>query len=89
MTHGSDAVTATNNQGLWAIDSAGTLQLLLRTGQTVAVNGSSHMVKSFVALTPPNGSAGGAAAGFDDDQHATALATFIDGAEMLLDIAIP
>jgi hypothetical protein len=86
---GADAVTRQNNQGLWGVDSVGALQLLLRTGQAVMVNGSARTVKRFVALAPAFGTHGGAATGFDDDGHVTALATFADGSQALLDIAIP
>jgi hypothetical protein len=86
---GADAVTRQNNQGLWGVDSAGALQLLLRTGQAVMVNGSARTVKSFLALAPAFGTHGGAATGFDDDGHVTALATFTDRSQALLDIAIP
>jgi hypothetical protein len=86
---GADAVTRQNNQGLWGVDSVGALQLLLRTGQAVMVNGSARTVKRFVALAPAFGTHGGAATGFDDDGHVMALATFADGSQALLDIALP
>ncbi|MHA3773562.1 DUF7453 family protein [Verrucomicrobiota bacterium sgz303538] len=84
----SEGVTAKNNRALWSMDSAGALQLLLRTGQTLNVNGSTRTVKSFAALTAAAGSLG-AANGFDDDQQVTALVTFTDNTQALIDIAVP
>ncbi|MHA3775381.1 DUF7453 family protein [Verrucomicrobiota bacterium sgz303538] len=84
----SEGVTAKNNRALWGMDSAGALQLLLRTGQTLNVNGSTRTVKSFAALTAAAGSLG-AANGFDDDQQVTALVTFTDNTQALIDIAVP
>jgi hypothetical protein len=86
---GIDAVTRQSNQGLWGMDSDGVLQLLLRTGQTLMVEGSARTVKSFVALSPAFGTQAGAAAGFDDDGHVTAVATFTDGTQGMVEISIP
>jgi hypothetical protein len=82
------AVTKANNRALWGVDTGGTLQLLLRTGQTLTVNGGPLTVKSFVALTPSAGSLG-AASGFDDDQHVSTLVTFTNGTQAIVGISVP
>jgi len=64
------------------------LRLLLRTGQSVAVNGIEMSIQSFSVLAPTPGSLG-AARGFDDDGHVTAVATFTDGTEAVLNISVP
>jgi hypothetical protein len=81
-------VTRQTRRGLWAVDSAGVLQLLLRTGDAIAVNGTARVVKSFVALTGASGSLG-AARGYDNDQHVTVIASFADGAQATVNIAVP
>ena len=67
---------------------AGILQLLLRTGQTVAVDGANRRIKSFVALAPARGSLG-AARGYDDQQHVTAVASLDDGTRAVIRVAVP
>lgn len=81
-------VTRQTRSGLWAVDSAGKLQLLLRTGDSVSVKGSTHVLKSFVALTGASGSLG-AARGYDNDGHVTVVATFTDGEQAIVNIAVP
>ncbi|HEX5177491.1 MAG TPA: Ig-like domain-containing protein, partial [Chthoniobacteraceae bacterium] len=86
---GFDAVTRQSNEGMWAFDSAGTMRLLLRTGQTVMVNGTPRSIKRFVALAPAFATPNGSAVGFDEDGHVTATATLNDGSHALLHIVIP
>jgi hypothetical protein len=81
-------VTRQTRRGLWAVDSAGVLQLLLRAGDSVSLNGSTQMIKSFVALTGASGSLG-AARGYDNDRHVTVVATFRNGEQAMLNIAVP
>ena len=83
-----DNVTAKTDRGLWALDSGGTLQLLLRTGNGLSINGTTRVVKGFAALVAANGSLG-AARGYDDDQHVTVLASFANGEQAIVNIAIP
>lgn len=84
----TDGVTAANNLGLWGVDSAGTLQLLLRAGQPVTVGIAVRTVKSFTALAATPGSIG-AASGYDGAGQVSALATFTDGSQALLQITVP
>jgi hypothetical protein len=85
---GGAGITKSNRRGLWAVDSAGTVRLLLRAGQTYTVNGSARVVKTFVALAPSADSLG-AARGFDEAGNVTALVTFIDGTQAVLAIGLP
>jgi hypothetical protein len=85
---GGAGISRSNRRGLWAADSAGTLRLLLRAGQTYTVNGAPRVIKAFVALAPAPGSLG-AAQGLDGSGNVTALVTFIDGTEAVLTIGLP
>jgi len=85
----SDGVTTANDVGLWGVDGFGDLILLLRTGQTVTLpNSDVKTIKSFIALAAAPGSVG-AASGYDDEGNVAVLATFTDGTQALLNIAIP
>ncbi len=84
----ADGVTAKNNLGLWGVDSSDTLQLLLRTNQTVVIHNSNKTLKTFVALAPAVGSPG-AASGYDDNGNVAVLATFTDGSKALLKLTVP
>jgi hypothetical protein len=88
LATGVDAVTSLDNHGLWGVDSAGTLRLLLRTGQALLVNGADRTVQSFVALESTFGPVG-ASTGFDDAGRVMAIATFTDGSQALVQIALP
>jgi glucose/arabinose dehydrogenase len=84
----ADSVSAKNNLGLWAVDSSGQVQLLLRTNQHVFAGGANKSIKSFVALTPSTGSIG-ASSGYDDKGNVAVLATLSDGTKALLRLPIP
>jgi hypothetical protein len=86
---GPQSVTRQSNEGLWGVDSAGTLRLLLRTGQTLTVNGAPRSIRRFVALAPAFGTPQGAAIGSDDDGHVTATVTLNDGSRAIVEIVIP
>ena len=48
----ADGVTPQNKTGLWAVDSSGTLRLLLRPGRQLFIGSARKTVKSFTALVP-------------------------------------
>jgi PKD repeat protein len=75
----SAGISLKNNTGLWAVDATGTLQLLLRTGQRIVVDGAERVVTSFVALTPAVGSVG-TAHGYDSSGNIVVNATLDSGA---------
>jgi hypothetical protein len=80
----ADAVTAKNNFGLWAVDSTGTLDLLLRTGETAG----GKIIGNFTALIPAPGSPG-AANGYDSNGDIAAVVTFTDGSTETVLIQVP
>jgi len=83
-----DHVTGQNDFGLWTVDGAGVLELLIRTGETVTVNSQSETVKTFSALQPAAGSHG-VAAGHDDAGNITVHARFTDGTQAVLNLSAP
>jgi autotransporter-associated beta strand protein len=88
VTSVPDGVTAASNSGLWGVDSHGTLQLLLRTGQVVKVGAGNKTVASFTALTAAPGSIG-AAHGYDHVGRVAATVTFTDRTVAVLKLSLP
>jgi hypothetical protein len=84
----AESVTKTSNLGLWALNGTGAMQLILRTGKTLTVDGLTKTVKSFTALKANLGSAG-AGTGFDDARHVAALVKFTDGTQAVVRIGLP
>ena len=84
----SDGVTAKNNFGLWGVDSTGILRLLMRTGQSLQVSGEAKTIASFTALTSAAGSIG-AAHGYDNAGHVSALLTFDDRTVAVVKLTVP
>ena len=84
----ADGIGKADALGLWAMDSAGNLTLLLRTNRSTLVNGVSKSVKSFTALVPSVGSLG-AASGYDNADRIAVLATFTDGTKAQLSLTVP
>jgi hypothetical protein len=70
------------------VASDGTLKLLVRTGESVIVDARARTIMAFTALAPAPGSIG-AASGYDNMGHVTALATFTDGSQALLHVTVP
>jgi hypothetical protein len=83
-TSAADGVTASNNMGIWAVDSTGTLRLLLRTGQ----KSGGLTIKTIQALVPALESVG-AGNGYDNAGNIAVLVTFTTGAESLVLITAP
>ncbi len=72
------AVTAANNTGIWAIDNTGTLQLIVRTGDILPVNGVNKTVTALTFL-PTSTVTDGQSRGFaQEDGDLVYLATFSD-----------
>ncbi len=80
-------VTAASNSGLWAANAAGSLNLLLRTGQKLNVRGKERTVKSLSVLKAVPGAIG--AASDYDETHFRVSVTFVDGSVVLLELAAP
>lgn len=81
-------VTTKNNAGLWAMDSAGTLRLVLRTNQSVTVGANTKTLRSFTGLLAAPGSIG-AASSYNNAGRIAVLANFTDGTRALLTVEIP
>ena len=81
-------ITAANNLGLWAIDREGELQLVVRAGQTLKIQGENKTLKSFIALTPPPHLTG-VAYGYDRAGHVAIRATFTDRTTALVQLPLP
>jgi hypothetical protein len=84
----SGGVSSSNDTGLWALDSNGTLQLLVREGETIEVGGASKTLKNFtvLALVPvsPNQTRA-----FNSARQIAYRANFIDGSEAVLCVQVP
>jgi len=83
-TRAADGVSTANNLGIWAVDSTGALDLLLRTGD----NAGNNIIHDIVALVPATGSPG-AANGYDDNGDVAALVTFTTGAQEVVVLQVP
>jgi len=81
-------VAAGTASGLWGIDRLGTVRLLLRTGQTLALRDGSARVVSFDAGSSAAGSIG-SANGSDATGVVAVIAKFDNGATALVRIAAP
>ena len=78
-------VTASNNTGIWAVDSAGTLQLIVRTGDVL--NGKTVTALSFLPALPiVNGQSRSFAQANGDLVY---LATFSDKSTAVLSVIFP
>ena len=77
-------VTAASNAGIWAVDSSGTLQLIVRTGDIVG----SKVISTLTFLTP-SAYAGGQNRNFAQGTGNLAyLATFTDGTAALISVTL-
>ncbi len=82
-------VTTTNNFGIWAVDTTGTLQLIVRTGDILDVNGVNKTVTglSFLpAMSVVNGQSRSFAQGNGDLVY---LATFSDKSTAIFNVVFP
>jgi hypothetical protein len=84
----ADGVNATNNLGLWAVDSTGALRRLLSTADSMTAGGMSKRLKTFRALTPST-SLGGVASGYDNTADVSVTATFTDRSAALVNVPVP
>ncbi|MCX6973979.1 MAG: hypothetical protein NTZ94_06690, partial [Verrucomicrobia bacterium] len=51
LTAGTGGVTTSNNKGLWAVNAAGATKLLLRTGDSMPVNGVTKTISDILIFT--------------------------------------
>ena len=88
MVSGTGGVTTANDLGLWAVDNAGTLRLVVRESDTINVEGLSKTVRTFTAL--------GVVAGSPDQTRAASnngyvayQAVFTDGTRSVIRKLLP
>lgn len=84
----SGPITKTNNFGLWAIDPAGALQLLVRTSDSVVVNSVARTVKKITVLTSVSGSPGQGRA-YNTENALIYRLQFIDGTQAIMKVQFP
>jgi hypothetical protein len=81
-------ITTSNNQGLWQRDAAGSIDILIRKGDTLDVDGSNRKVSSIVAFkTSPFCSAQGRNVAADGG--VTLLLKFTDGNQAIFSVTQP
>lgn len=85
-----DKVSGSNDQGLWAVDSSGELQLVVREGQEVTADGSTtrKKVKSFTVLSAVPGSSAQRRS-FDTTGRIVYRAVFTDGSQAVVKVQLP
>ena len=82
-------VTAANNTGIWAIDTTGTLQLIVRTGDILPVNGVNKTVTALTFL-PTAAVTEGQSRNFSPQNGDLAyLATFSDKTTAIFNVVFP
>jgi len=58
LVTGTGGVVASNNQGIWAVDTDGLLKQVLRTGEALAVRGSTKIIYAISIFNAPAASTG-------------------------------
>lgn len=81
-------VNATNNVGLWAIDSTGALNLVIRTGDTIHIGGAPKVV-SLLSILPPVLGSPGQARSYNKSGDLVFRATFTDRTQSILRVHLP
>jgi hypothetical protein len=83
-----NGIGATNNIGVWAIDSTGTLRLIVRTGDILKVGGQPKVLSLVTILGPVLGSAGQARS-YNTTRYLVFRATFTDRSQAIMQLVIP
>ncbi|MGB8169123.1 MAG: choice-of-anchor tandem repeat GloVer-containing protein, partial [Chthoniobacteraceae bacterium] len=83
-----NGVGATNNIGVWAIDSTATLRLVVRTGDILKVGGQPKTLSLMTVLSPVLGSAGQARS-YNSTRYLVFRATFTDRTQAIMQLVIP
>jgi hypothetical protein len=84
LAKGGGAVNASNDMGLWAVDSLGEVRLLVREQDVV----EGKMLKSFSALQAVSGSAG-VRRSFNNAGQLVYRAYFSDGSQSVMKVQVP
>ncbi len=85
LLQGSGGVSKTNDAGIWAVDSAGALRLLVREGDVIG----GKTVKTFTALTGVSGSPGVTRSFSNNTNQVIYRATFTDGSQAVVTVHVP
>jgi uncharacterized repeat protein (TIGR03803 family) len=83
-----NGITATNNLGVWAIDNAGILRLIVRTGDILKVGGQPKTLSLVNVLGPVLGSAGQARS-YNGTRYLVFRVTFTDRTQAIMRLVIP
>lgn len=81
-------VTASNDMGVWAVDSTGQVRLILREGGSVELFGAMRTLKSFLLLNTVAGSPA-VPRGYQTDGTLLYRATLSDGTQAVLRLNVP
>ena len=82
LTTGLAGVTSANNQGLWLADSAGTLSLVVRTGDILVVGGARKTVAA-ISIFTPTAAVGAQTRSFNSSGTLVYTVTFTDGTQSI------
>jgi len=82
-------VKTVSQQGIWAQDTAGTLQLIAHQGGTINVGGSNKTIASLAFLTSTNSLAGQTRSFSQDTGNLFYSATFTDGTQAGVKVIFP
>jgi len=85
---GPGGVVPGNTQGIWAVDTAGTLKQIIRTGESLAVNGLAKTLSSLSIFNVPSASAG-QTRHFNNPGDLIYKVTFTDGSPGIVQSVFP
>jgi len=88
MVAGVGEVTSASDTGLWGVDTAGYLHLLIREGADINVEGTTKTVRSFSVLSSTSGSPG-VTRSFNARNEIVYRATFTDASTALVKVQVP
>lgn len=88
LVTGTGGVLATNNQGIWAVDTNGVLKQIIRTGSALTVNGSTKIISTVAIFNAPAASTG-QARHFNSPGDLTYKVTFTDGVSGFVQSVFP
>ena len=81
-------VTAFNNQGIWAVDTSGTLKQIIRKGDALTVNGKAKTILALAIFNTPTASTG-QTRHFNTPGDLMYKATFTDGSISVVQSVFP
>ena len=81
-------VNSHNDTGIWAVDTGGTLNLVVRKGDAVAVDGNLKFLSSLSLFTSSPGTAGQSRS-FNRSGGLVYLATFTDKTQAIQKVVLP